>query len=241
MSNIQRYAEAACATIQRAFGEQAGQLERVAGLIADAIAAGRVLHVAGAGHSQLIALDAYIRAGGLAGVNAIADAGLSPAAGRRGSMVERLEGYAAAILDGQDLQAGDVAIVVSNSGVNAVPVELALGFSERGLVVVALTSLAHSASVPARHPSGKKLSDLADFVIDTHCPVGDAALEAGGARVGPLSTVVGAALVTALTARAAELLAERGTPPPVLVSQNLGHDTRDANQRLLGAARRGGA
>jgi uncharacterized phosphosugar-binding protein len=144
-------------------------------------------------------------------------------------------GEVAAILDGEDLRAGEVVVVVSNSGVNAVPVEVALGCRERGLRVVALTNLEQAKVTAPRHSSGARLHELADVVIDNRCPPGDAALElASGARVGPLTTVVGAAVVAALCARVAELLEQQGHTPPVLASQNLdGPEVADHNATLL--------
>ncbi len=130
-------------------------------------------------------------------------------------------------------------MVVSSSGVNPVPVEVALGCRDRGLQVVALTNIEQAKATAARHASGAKLHELADVVVDNRCPAGDAAVAlAGGDRVGPMTTVVGAAVVAALAARVAELLRERGATPPVLVSQNLdGRDATERNQRLLRAYR----
>jgi uncharacterized phosphosugar-binding protein len=126
-------------------------------------------------------------------------------------------------------------LIASNSGVNAAPVEVALGCRERGLRVVALTNLEQAKATAPRHSSGARLHELADVVIDNRCPTGDAALTlASGDRVGPLTTVVGAAVVAALCARVAELLAERGQRPPVVTSQNLdGVPAAERNAELL--------
>jgi uncharacterized phosphosugar-binding protein len=189
---LDRYTEAARQALGQVAATQNEALEEAARLVADSVAAGGILHLFGAGHSQLLALDAYARAGGLACVNPILDPALSPATGLELARVERTEGRAAEILAGEDLRPGEVVLIASNSGVNAVPVEVAIGCRERGLRVVALTNLA------------------------------------SGDRVGPLTTVVGAAVVSALCARVAELLGERGHRPPVLASQNL--DGRPAVQ-----------
>jgi uncharacterized phosphosugar-binding protein len=143
------------------------------------------------------------------------------------------------VLEGEDLRPGEVVVVVSNSGVNQVPVEIALGCRDRGLRVVALTNVEQAKATAARHASGAKLHELADVVVDNRCPVGDAAVTlAGGDRVGPMTTVIGAAVVAALAGRVAELLRERGATPPVVVSQNLdGRDATGRNQRLLRAYR----
>jgi uncharacterized phosphosugar-binding protein len=232
---LDRYTAAAVHALGEVAATQGDALEEAAGLVAASVAAGGVLHLFGAGHSQLLALDAYARAGGLACVHPILDSALSPATGLELAQVERTEGRAAAILAGEDLRPGEVVVVISNSGVNAVPVEVAFGCRERGLRVVALTNLEQARATAPRHPSGARLHELADVVIDNRCPPGDAAVTlASGDRVGPLTTVAGAAVVAALCARVAELLLAQGRRPPVLASQNLdGRPAAGANAELL--------
>jgi uncharacterized phosphosugar-binding protein len=204
-----------------ALREQAETIERTATLVADSLRDDGVLHVAGCGHSQLAALELAARAGGLAAVQAIADPALGPAAGQTGGRLERLHGYAAAILEGSDCRPGEVLVVVSHSGINPVPVELALEGRQRGLRVVGVTSVAHANAVPSRHADGRKLHEVAEVVLDTGAPQGDAAVALDGARVGPVSTTLAIVLLHAVTARAAELLLAREEPAPVLVSHNL--------------------
>ena len=232
---LDRYVAAAAGALAEVAATQAEALEEAAGLVAAGVAAGGVLHLFGAGHSQLLGLDAYARAGGLACVHPILDPALSPATGLELARAERAEGHGTALLEGEDLRPGEVVLIASNSGVNAVPVEVALGCRERGLRVVALTNLEQSKATTPRHSSGARLHELADVVIDNRCPTGDAALTlASGDRVGPLTTVVGAAVVAALCARVAELLAERGHRPLVLTSQNLdGVPAAERNAELL--------
>jgi uncharacterized phosphosugar-binding protein len=239
MTAIDRYFESATATLAEVAASQGEALEAAARLVADSVAGGGVLHLFGAGHSQLVALDAYLRAGGLACVNPIVDPALAPAAGLDVARVERTPGHAATLLEGEDLRPGEVVVVVSNSGVNPVPVEVALGCRDRGLQVVAVTNVEQAKATAARHASGAKLHELADVVLDNRCPPGDAAVTLpGGDAVGPTTTVVGAAVVAALAARVAELLAERGATVPVLASQNLdGRDAAERNQTLLRAYR----
>jgi uncharacterized phosphosugar-binding protein len=239
MTAADRYLQTARDTLAEVAATQGEALEAAARLVADSVAGGGVLHLFGAGHSQLVALDGFLRAGGLACVNPIVDPALSPAAGPDVSRVERTSGHAATVLAGEDLRPGEVVVVVSNSGVNPVPVEVALGCRDRGLRVVALTNVEQAKATAARHPSGARLHDLADVVVDNRCPPGDAAVTLpDGERVGPTTTVVGAAVVAALAARVAELLLERGATPPAVVSQNLdGRDAAERNQRLLRAYR----
>jgi uncharacterized phosphosugar-binding protein len=141
----------------------------------------------------------------------------------KSSLMERLAGLADVLLQVHPVAAGDVVLVVSNSGLNAVPVEFAAGARARGATVVALTSLAHSASQQPRTASGRRLADEADIVIDNCGVPGDAIVEIPGstASVGSTSTVIGAFVVEAIVSEAAALFAEAGIEPPILRSNNV--------------------
>jgi len=209
-------------------------IERAARAVAESVAAGGVVHYFGSGHSQLVAVEPLMRAGGLASVDVIADPALSPAAPRHAGAAERVSGYAAAILRTADIRPGEVVVVISHSGINAVPVEFAVGARESGATVVAVTSRAHSLAAESRHTGGLRLLDAADIVIDTHGRPGDTVVPLGDLAVGALSTVLGTALVNALTCRAAQLIAEHhGQTPPLIVSQNTGDDAERRNSALL--------
>ena len=195
---------------------------------------GGILHVFGSGHSVSIAQEAFHRAGGLVPVNLIHEVMLSPLtppaiSGR----MERVPGVAAILLDSHDLRPGEVLIVISNSGINAVPVEMALEAKSRGLFVVALTSLTHSRAVPARHASGKRLFEVADLCLDNCGEEGDAAVAYAGweGKVGPTSVVAGAFLMNRLFSGVVERYLSEGLSPPVYMSANLpGGD--EHNRRL---------
>jgi uncharacterized phosphosugar-binding protein len=216
------YLQALAGHLERVAADEAAGLEEAATRIAASIAGGGILHVFGTGHSQLVALEAAERAGGLAAVNAIAPPALSPTEGARAAATERLVGYGEVALDQEDLRAGEVLVVVSNSGVNPVPIEVATGAAKRDLFVVAITSRSHSEAAAARHPSGARLHEVAHLTLDTGTPAGDAAVALGdGTPIGPLSTVLASAVLHAVITRAAERLVEAGRPAPVLRSQNL--------------------
>lgn len=216
------YLNAAATALDRVTAQLDG-IEQAARLVADALAGGRQVVGFGTGHSHLVAEDMYARAGGLRGVGAVLEPSLMLHEGSaKSSALEKLTGYGEVLVDLQGLGDGDVAIVISNSGRNAVPVEFAEAARGRGCTVVAITSVEHSQAVDSRAPSGRRLMDVADLVLDNGAPAGDAAIALAGIteRVGAVSTITGCALVQAMTVEAANLMAERGLDPDVLVSNN---------------------
>lgn len=148
------------------------------------------------------------------------------------SRMEQLEGYGTVLAQGVDFQAGDVLLVHSVSGRNAVAIDLVFAAKAKGVHVIALTNLAYSQSVTSRHSSGKRLFELADIVLDNHGAIGDAACELPGLaqKAGPTSTVVGAALVNTIVVEVCKALIARGMPhPPIFYSANLdGGQARNA-------------
>ncbi|MEN8661608.1 MAG: sugar isomerase domain-containing protein [Lentimonas sp.] len=186
--------------------------------IADSIAADGVLHTFGSGHSQILACEIERRAGGLVPVSSIND----PADG----WPEQIPGYGARLFQRYAfqyaVQPGDVVIVISNSGRNASPIEVALEAKASGLNVLVMTSLDMSKATTSRHPSGKKLYEIGDYVLDNGGVPGDAALDAPGFayKVGPTSTMSGALLLNLLSMEIIEQLIAQGVTPPTYVSQN---------------------
>ncbi|MFO7959837.1 MAG: sugar isomerase domain-containing protein [Nitriliruptoraceae bacterium] len=216
------YLEALVGHLELLHRRSSSTIEEVATRAAASIRDGGVVHVFGCGHSQLVALEASDRAGGLAAIHAIVDPALAPTGGVRSARTERLPGYGQVVLETEDLRSGELLIVVSNSGINPVPIDVARGAAELGLFVVAVTSREHSDAVISRHPSGLRLHEVAHVTLDTGVPTGDAALHLDdGTVVGPLSTVLASAAMHALVAAAAAQLAATGDEVPVLVSQNL--------------------
>ncbi|MCW5557458.1 MAG: SIS domain-containing protein [Verrucomicrobiae bacterium] len=212
------------ATLQRPAIEQA------AGWIVESFGQGRFLRTFGTGHSHLLALEMFYRAGGLARVIPILDEGLMlHRAASRSTALERESGRAGALLDRYGVGRGDVLIIASNGGRNAVPIEMALGARERGARVVALTNLAQTRAWPSRHASGRHLADVADLVIGNEGVDGDAVVEIPGldARVGPTSTATGAFLLNLLAVQVIETALARGARPEVFVSSNAGGDAHN--------------
>lgn len=231
------YLDAAIALLNEILDTQQEAIQEAGRLCADAIAGGGLIHVFGTGHSHMLAEELYDRAGGLLSVNPILVGDLMlHEGGLRSGPLERLPGLAEVILDHEPVQPGDVLIVASNSGRNAVPVEMAELARQRGLKVVAITSLQHSRSVESRAPSGKRLIEVVDVVLDNRGPAGDAVLPMPGApegmRMAATSTVTGAAIIQAIAAETAAHLAAAGVEVPVLMSANL-EGADEHNDRLL--------
>ncbi len=238
------YFHKAVETIEKVMETQAEALDQAADWISESIKGEGVLHVFGSGHSHAISEDVFWRAGGLAPVNAILDINLTQIGGgspTRSTRLERLEGYAKVILDNYDLHPGEVIIVISQSGINPGPVEVAMAVKAMGLKVIALTSLEQSSHSPSRHSSGKHLYEIADLVIDNCVVPGDACVEIapGLPKTAPLSTVVCCAIMQCLVAETAARLYRQGIEPPVWVSANVpGGDERLAHlTKRFGGAR----
>ncbi|WP_460107771.1 SIS domain-containing protein [Streptomyces sp. YKOK-J1] len=223
--------DAAIGLLQRVREEESGAITAAATLLADTVASGGRLFAFGAGHSSLAAQDVVYRAGGLALMNLLTVPGVvgvdvTPAT--LGSALERVDGLASAVLDTSPLRAGDALVIISLSGRNALPVEMATGARARGVKVIGVTSVAYAADTTSRHSSGTFLKDHCDIVVDSKITVGDAelTLDTIPAPFAPASTVVTTALMQAVVATAAATLADRGIEPPLLRSGNVdgGHD-----------------
>lgn len=211
--------------------DEGPNIEAAAKMMAERIASGGVVHVFGSGHSHMMAEEVFYRAGGLFAFNAMLDVNLTSFGTLKAGMVERTEGYAKVILGSFDVRPGEVVVVVSNSGINAVPIDLAIEARNIGAKVIAVTSAANYASAASRHSSGKKLAEVADLTVDSRVPVGDAILSLDGlpAPVAASSTVLGAALMNAMVAQTAAELLAMGHQPPVIVSMNVpGGDEHNA-------------
>ncbi len=212
---IEQYYHTIIGQLQEVLEAQKPQMARVAGLWAEAIKADHLAYAFGSGHSRYIAGELYWRAGGLAPVMLIEE----PTNG----LAERLEGYAELFMAGYAIQPGDLLFVISNSGINPVPIAVARYGKQAGATVIAVTSLEHSRSTPSRDSFGQKLYELADVVLDTMGVRGDAAVPLPGVewRVAPTSTLIGVSLLNAIVAQTALNLAAMGITPPVLVSANV--------------------
>jgi len=213
---------------------EAANLVQASAWMAEAIEAGGLVRIFGTGHSRLLAEEIFFRAGGLAPTDAILEDSVSGYHDvSKSELTERLEGYGQLIVEHRRMAPPDVLIIVSQSGRNAVPIDVALAAKELGVRTIAITSIAHASSQPSRHSSARHLHEVGDLVIDNGAPAGDCAVTlANGVPVGPLSGVLGAAIVQSLVVGAGDRLLADGIEPPVFRSGNV-DGGREISQRLL--------
>jgi len=224
MMFAEEYLNEIYSVLREAMESQIEKIQKASEIIAESIINDGVLHVFGTGHTMILAEEVFYRAGSLVAVNAMLDNGVSVRfGGKKSSQMERLEGYAKTIIENYDVRPGEVIIVLSNSGRNAVPIEMAMEAKKKGLKVIAVTSLAFSKSVPSRHSSGKRLFEVADLVIDNRVPPGDGTIQMGDSpqKMGPISTIISAALLHTIIMQACEIMLKKGITPPIWMSANL--------------------
>lgn len=234
MNAYENYYAVANRQLEQVFSTQRPVIEQAAAWLGDALANDRWLYAFGTGHSHMLAEEIFYRAGGLAHAAPILDELLMlHKEAVEATYLERKEGYAAGLLQHYPVAAGDVLIVASNSGRNAVPVELALLGRERGMKVVVITNLAHTSAWPSRHSSGKKLADAGDVVIDNCGVHGDAAIELPGmpSAIGPTSSITGTFIVNAIIVQGIENALAHGVTPEIYISSNSNGDGH--NDKLL--------
>ncbi|MDQ0278178.1 putative phosphosugar-binding protein [Arthrobacter silviterrae] len=209
---------------------QDGGLDEAAAALADAVAAGGVIQAFGTGHSEAFAMEIAGRAGGLIPTSKIAlrdlvlhgSRGVDALDSLEGSVLERENGVAQELYEVSLVDPRDIFVIASNSGVNGAIVGLALLAKERGHKVIAVTSLEHTAAVEAKHPSGMRLSEIADIVMDNKAPYGDTTLEVSdGMGVGAVSSITGAYIAQLLTMGTVQCLIRAGKKPPVYISSNI--------------------
>ena len=219
----QSYWKEVHAVVDTVMATQAEAIEMAAKLVAQSLAQDGMLYVFGCGHSHLIGEDLFYRAGGTAAVCAMLDSDLMLHAGAaKSSVYEKMTGLAQPIFERYGLTGRDVLLVVSTSGINCVPVEMALCAKERGIPVIAIVSGAYRQDA-SRHPGGRKLHDVADIVLDNGVCHGDAAVEipGSGIRVGPISTISSCLIAQSIVVQADEYMWQSGARPPVYVSGNI--------------------
>jgi uncharacterized phosphosugar-binding protein len=228
------YYATATALLARAREQNAPTLKKLGALVGQSVASGGVIHTFGSGHSEVIGREIIGRAGGLVCVSGLFDP--------TGGFIENMVGYGTKIAERYDRQygllAGETIIVISNSGKNSSPIEVALYAKEKGLTVIGLTCVAMSKTAPTVHPGGRKLHEVCDHVLDNLGLPGDAiAPVTDGVMAGPTSTLIGATLLNLLMLETIDWLKTGGHALPILRSQNM-PDAIEYN-RSLGAKYKG--
>ncbi|MBI9009189.1 MAG: SIS domain-containing protein [Tenericutes bacterium] len=207
--------------IEKIEATQYDTMLKVANIFAKKVKEDKLIHFFGTGHSHMIGIEMFVRAGGLANVNAMLDETITTAAGaEKGSYMEKVDGLADIIYNQYAIDKDDVMVIISNSGRNSVPVQMAMRAKKEGLTVIAITSYDHSKSCASRDKSDKKLFELADIVLDNCCPAGDALINFGEVKSGPGSTIAGCFIVDSILEETLDILHKKNYPLPIFVSQN---------------------
>jgi uncharacterized phosphosugar-binding protein len=216
-----------CQGLIEAVSKQEGKILEAAELFAGTILAGRMVHVFGSGHSRIMVEEMWPRYGSFPGFNPIVELSLTfhnlvvGANGQRQAMfLENVPGLAAQILRNFDLSKEDTALIISSSGCNVVPIEMAELFQQAGIKTVGIISKRHSEASTSKRPDGRKLQDFCDIVLDSGAPVGDAMIRIEGLEmpVAPGSTVGSCMLINCIKAELANLLTKAGHPPLALAA-----------------------
>jgi uncharacterized phosphosugar-binding protein len=213
---------------------QTDTISRAAEEIAKRLEKGGILYVFGSGHSHVLAEELYARAGGLIQAKALVPHELTVDLDmEKSTLLERTDGLAEIVFATNKIRSCDVLIIVSNSGRNAVPVQMAQGAKQRGIFTIALTNLTHSKSVSSRDKSGKKLYELCDLVLDSCGQAGDALVPVPGKdySIAPASTIFGAVIMEMLVCSIVETLLARGSEPFIMKSSNM-DGTDDYNRNI---------
>lgn len=235
MDAFNLYTEKVTQVLNKVQQTQASKIRQAGEMLAQAIANDGLVHTFGTGHSHMVAEEIVYRAGGLAPVNAILEPSLTGNEHvTKSEYTERMEGWGKIIVDYHRVKKGDVMVVISNSGRNGAPIEVAWECQKLGVPVIAILSRDYGEKTNSRHSSGKKLMDVADLVIDNCSELGDAAIHLDGLEVpvGPTSNVSAFYIIHSIVVCTVEKLLEMGIEPPVFLSGNLDHG-RIRNDKLI--------
>ncbi|UCF98931.1 MAG: sugar isomerase domain-containing protein [Spirochaetaceae bacterium] len=238
---FRQYRDIIARVVDEIIGEEKA-IKNAATLMAGAIQKDQVIHVLGpGGHSNMAAEEVLWRAGGLACMNSILDAGTNLIhGGRRSLLIERTPGYAVSVMNAYDvgITPGEVIIIVNAYGINSMTIDAALESKKRKMSSIGVTSRSFADVVakdhPSRHPTGKNLYQIVDIFIDNHLPYGDAVVDVDDMdqKLGPTSTFCNSLVMNLLVIETVKALKELGIEPPIFRSANLpGGDTY--NQRLF--------
>ncbi|PEZ79790.1 SIS domain-containing protein [Bacillus sp. AFS017274] len=201
--------------------------------ISKAVMSDGIIHLFGSGHSHILTEEVFYRAGGLAAIRPIFVEDLMLFKGAsRSSQLERQNDLSEKFMHDEDIRSGDVCIVISSSGVNPVPIDVATIAKEKGAFVIGLTSPEYAKSCPSRHKQKHYLHDVVDLVIDNHIAKGDTLLKSNNISFGSGSTVIGAVLLNMIFTQVIQTIIESGETPPVFLSSNI-EGADEHNQKII--------
>ncbi|MFL2600182.1 MAG: sugar isomerase domain-containing protein [Flavobacteriaceae bacterium] len=197
-------------------------IKKASELISECILKDTIIHAFGTGHSHMVGLELFIRAGGLANVNAMLDSTTMTSEGaQRSAEIERIEGFSKVIWDQHKINKGDIIIIISNSGRNAMPIEMAMIAKKNNIPIIVITSMQQTKKYPSRHSSEKKLYEMADIVIDNCVPSGDGMFQISGSQTGAASSISGIFIVNLISTEAMQIADKKGCKLPLYHSQNI--------------------
>ncbi len=223
MNKAQEFMNYAINELRTIMEVEAENIEKAAVAVKDTMARGGMLYTFGTGHSTMLCMETFRRAGGLAACCPILEDRLMPHLIKKPEdvMLERKEGITAEVFQRYPFKKGDTMLVYCYGGKNATSVDACLLCKELGITSIGISSVEHANAVGAHHSSGLLVHQACDISIDNHGPVGDAAIEFDGFTAGPISTLAGAAIAQAITCRAIELMLEENIKPEVFLSSNV--------------------
>ena len=217
--------------LEKIFEGQEEEMEKAISEVFRTIKEDRIIHTFGSGHSHMVGLELFIRAGGLGNVNAMLDQDVLTSNGAlRSSKLEKLEGLADILWEEYRIEKGNIIIIISNSGRNALPVEMALRAKKEGIKIIAITSLTQTKEFASRHSSGKKLFEIADIILDNKVISGDGIMKVGNDRIGAMSSINGMFIINTVVTEAMIRAEKSGIELPVYSSQNI--DSFEKNDKL---------
>lgn len=218
----QQYFETVSQTLNTIFTQETDKIQQAGEMLAETLKKDGLLYVFGCGHSHMLAEELFYRAGGLAPVYPIFEtAAMLHEGAAKSSRIERMTGYAKHVMDRYPIGPNDCLLIVSTSGINPFPMEMAEAAKAKGAQIIGISSFAYLGN-PSRHPEGKHLPDFCDICVDNHVPTGDATVQvcADGTKAGPVSTIASIAIANSVVLHACEVLNSQGIEPRVFHSGN---------------------
>lgn len=216
MGYIQSYINEAITIIEEIQKDEQEKITETSRILAESIMAGNIGHIFGTGHSEMACKEVFTRAGSLSCIRIIG-------VHYELEKFERLEGMAKIILGDYEIKKDEPVIVISSSGINALPIEVAMICKDKGAKIISITSLKHSKLVNPRHSSGKKLYEVSDITIDSHVPAGDSVVQIEGfsAKVGPVSSLAVLSIINSIIVETTAMLIDEQYTPPIRISRNM--------------------